>query len=150
MKGIVYLVNLGMKNDGKLASNFTSNGWVYEHGIATYALGEAATFCKELKVEIPGLMEITEKAGQFIIDNQHRNGGWAYLYGTGNKAHTDVSVVGWQIQALKACSHTNIKFKGMNSSINKGLKYLSDMQNQNGGFGYNSPKSPGVVASISP
>ncbi len=142
MKGIVYLVNLGMKNDGKLASNFTANGWVYEHGIATYALGEAATFCKELKVEIPGLMEVTEKAGQFIIDNQHKNGGWAYLYSTGDKAHTDTSVVGWQIQALKACSHTNIKFRGMNSSISKGLRYLSEMQNDNGGFGYSSSKSP--------
>jgi hypothetical protein len=51
-------------------------------------------------------------------------------------------VVGWQIQALKACSHTNIKFKGLNSAISKGLDYLSQMQNENGGFGYSSPKSP--------
>jgi hypothetical protein len=145
MKGIIYLVNVGMKNDGKLASNFTSNGWVYEHGIATYALGEAATFCKELKVEIPGLMEVTEKAGQFIIDNQHPSGGWAYLFQTKDKptnAHTDTSVVGWQLQALKACSHTNIKYKGINACISKGLKYLSEMQNQHGGFGYLSPNSP--------
>jgi hypothetical protein len=145
MKGIVYLVNEGMKNDGKLASNFTANGWPYEHGIATYALGEAATFCKELKVDIPGLMEVTEKAGQFIIDNQHPNGGWAYRFQTEDKpkkAHTDTSVVGWQIQALKACSHTNIKYKGLNSSISKGLKYLSEMQNENGGFGYSSSSSP--------
>ena len=34
MKGIVYLVNLGMKNDGKLASNFTEKSWPYEHSIA--------------------------------------------------------------------------------------------------------------------
>jgi hypothetical protein len=142
MKGIVYLVNLGMKNDGKMASNFTANGWVYEHGIATYALGEAATFCKELKIEIPGLMEITEKAGQFIIDNQHENGGWAYLFKTGKGAHTDTSVVGWQLQALKACSHTNIRYKGLQSCISKGLDYLQSMQNENGGFGYSSPKAP--------
>jgi hypothetical protein len=142
MKAFVYLVNLGMKNDGKLSSNFTSNGWVYEHAIATYALAEAATFCKELKVEIPGLMEVTGKAGQFIIDNQHKNGGWAYLYNTGEKAHTDTSIVGWQLQALKACSHTNIEFKGMSSCISKGLEYLSEMQNENGGFGYGSRNSP--------
>lgn len=145
MKAIVYLVNFGMKNDGKLSTNFTANGWVYEHAIATYALGEAATFCKELKVEIPGLMEVTEKAGQYIIDNQHKNGGWAYLYRSDDKpekAHTDTSVVGWQIQALKACSHTNIKYKGLNSAISKGLKYLAEMQNANGGFGYSSSNSP--------
>jgi hypothetical protein len=140
MKGIVYLVNLGMKNDGKLAGNFTDTGWCYEHGIATYALGEAATFCKEGKIEVPNLMEVTEKAGQFIIDNQHKNGGWSYLYATEN-GHTDTSVVGWQLQALKACSHTNIKYKGLNSAVSKGLRYLGEMQNENGGFGYNGPNS---------
>lgn len=139
MKGIVYLVNVGLKNDGKLASDFIANGWVYEHGIATYALGEAATFCKELKVEIPGLIEVTEKAGQFIIDNQHENGGWAYRYNTKGKPFPDTSVVGWQIQALKSCNHTKIKYKGLDASITKGLEYLSAMQNINGGFGYASP-----------
>ena len=141
MKGIVYLVNLGAKNEGKMASNFVENSWPYEHAIATYALGEAATFCKELKINVPLLMETTEKAGQFIIDNQHENGGWAYRY-LKKGGTVDVSVVGWQIQALKACSHTDIKFKGMRSSIDKGLKYLVTCQNENGGFGY-SGKAPG-------
>jgi len=139
MKAIVYLVNVGMKNAGKMAVNFTSNAWSYEHAIATYALGEALTFCKELKVEIPGLVEVTQKAGQFIIDNQNKNGGWAYLYGTEEGAHTDVSVAGWQIQALKACSHTNIKYKGMGACISKALEYLKSCQLENGGFGYNAP-----------
>lgn len=135
LKGIVYLVNLGSKNGGKMASNFTENGWCYEHAIATYALGEAATFCKELKIDVPSLMETTEKAGQFIIDNQHENGGWSYQYAK-TKGHADVSVAGWQIQALKACSHADIKFKGMPRCIDKGLDYLSTCQADNGGFGY--------------
>jgi hypothetical protein len=144
MKGIVYLVNLGMKNNGRMSANFTANGWVYEHAIATYALGEAATFCSEGKIEIPNLMDITEKAGQFIIDNQNENGGWAYLFKTKKTdAHTDVSIVGWQIQALKACSHTRIKYKGLNSCINEGLKYLSKCQNENGGFGYSGTTPSG-------
>jgi hypothetical protein len=134
-KGIVYLVNQGMKNNGRLASNFTEHGWVYEHGIATYALGEAATFCKELKIEIPGLMQMTEKAGQFIIDNQHKSGGWAYSYAT-EGGHPDTSVAGWQIQALKACSHTGIKYKGLSSCISKALAYINKNQNSNGGYGY--------------
>jgi hypothetical protein len=142
MKGIVYLVNLGLKNEGKIANNFTANSWCYQHAIATYALGEAATFCKDLKINVPSLMEVTEKAGQYIIDNQNPNGGWAYLYGTDAKSHTDVSVVGWQIQALKACSHTGIKFKGMDRSIAKGLDYVNERQNDNGGYGYSTKKSP--------
>jgi Prenyltransferase and squalene oxidase repeat len=135
VKGITYLTDLGMKNEGKMASNFTGQPWVYEHGIATYALGEAYTFCKELKYPIPGLPEVTEMAGQFIIDNQNKNGGWAYQYATSG-GHTDSSVVGWQLQALKACSHTDIKYKGLKSCADRGLEYLATLQNENGGFGY--------------
>lgn len=143
LKAIVYLVNVAVKNNGKMASNFTENSWCYEHAIATYALGEAATFCKELKVEVPSLMEMTEKAGQYIIDNQHKNGGWAYLYKKDDKAHTDVSIAGWQIQALKACSHADIKLKGMKGCISKGLEYLVSCQADNGGFGYTGKQPSG-------
>lgn len=135
LAGIVYLVNIGTKNDGKMASNFTSNHWSYEHAIATYALGEASTFTKE--GEIPNLLEVTRKAGQFIIDNQNKDGGWAYLYAD-EGGHTDVSIVGWQIQALKACSHTKIRYQGMLPSVNKGLDYINRCQNESGGFGYRS------------
>jgi len=138
MKGILYLVNLGLRNEGKLATNFTANSWVYEHGIATYALGEAYTFCKELKIDVPSLRDITEKSGQFIIDNQHADGGWAYLFSTAKGAHTDSSIVGWMLQALKACSLTDINYRGMQSAANKGLGYLSKNQNDNGGYGYRS------------
>ncbi|MES2658721.1 MAG: prenyltransferase/squalene oxidase repeat-containing protein [Verrucomicrobiota bacterium] len=142
MKGIVYLVNVAMKNEGKMASNFDSNGWCYEHSIATYALGEAATFCKDLKVDVPGLMEMTEKAGQFIIDKQNKTGGWAYKYET-DGGHPDVSISGWHIQALKACEHTGIKFRGMNSCISKALDYLSSCQAESGGFGYTNANPSG-------
>ena len=139
MKGIVYLTNVGMKNDGKMASNFTANSWPYEHGIATYALGEALTFCKELKVDIPGLVEVTEKAGQFIIDNQNNNGGWAYLYATSG-GHTDTSVVGWQIQALhsaKLCKDLKVDPK----VLQKAMKFLDTVASGSSKYkyGYNSP-----------
>jgi hypothetical protein len=140
MRGIVYLVNIGMKNEGKLASNFTSKHWSYEHAIATYALGEASTFCRE--GDVPNLPEITRKSGQFIIDNQNKNGGWAYLYAT-DGGHADVSITGWQIQALKACSHTKLKYSGMNVCISKGLDYINRCQNENGGFGYTGSKLGG-------
>lgn len=145
LRGITYLVNIGLKNDGKLADNFVANSWCYEHAIATYALGEAATFCKDIKQDVPGLNDVVLKAGQFIIDNQHKNGGWAYKYQSedskDNKAHTDVSVVGWQIQALKACSHTGVKYKGLNGCITQGLKYLGDCQDKSGGYGYQGTTS---------
>ncbi len=138
MKGVVYLIDLGMKNNGILTPNIKVNSAPYEHAIATYAMGEAATFCRELKIELPNLVEVTGKAGQFIIDNQHKNGGWSYGYAT-DQGHTDSSVVGWQLQALKACSHAHIPYQGLNSAVDKGLRYLSTLQNESGAFGYNSP-----------
>jgi len=143
LKGITYLVDIGMKNDGKLAPDPGGQPFCYEMGIATYALAEAATFCKETKYDVPNLMAVAEKAGQFIIDNQHRNGGWAYQYATYD-GHTDVSVVGWQVQALKACSHTGIKFHGMPGCISRALKYLDSCQNDIGAFGYSGPPAKGA------
>jgi len=137
VKGIAWLVDLGLKNNGRLATHPGANSWPYEHAIATYALAEALTFCKEINngYKIPSLAEVTGKAGQFIIDNQHKNGGWAYQYAIYD-GHTDVSVTGWQMQALKACSHTGLKFRSLTGCISKALKYLQSCQNESGGFGY--------------
>ncbi|MEI6176904.1 MAG: prenyltransferase/squalene oxidase repeat-containing protein [Verrucomicrobiota bacterium] len=145
LKAIVFLVDAGAKNNGMLSTNIKGQPAPYEHAIATYALGEAATFCKDLKIDVPSLMEVTEKAGQYIIDNQHENGGWSYGYAT-VAGHTDTSVVGWQLQALKACSHTSIKFKGMKSAVDKGLKYLVTTQAADGSFNYTGPGGkPGLT-----
>jgi hypothetical protein len=145
LKAIVYLVGVGTKNDGMVSANARSQPGCYEHAIATYALGESATFCKDLKIDVPNLMEVTQKAGQFIIDNQHDSGGWAYSYAK-TDGHPDTSIVGWQLQALKACSHTNIKYEKMDKAVDKGLDYLARMQSPNGDFGYTGPGGrPGLT-----
>ncbi len=136
LKAIVYLVDLGMKNNGKLATDINEKHFPYEHAIATYALAEALTFCKEMKLVVPNLYEVTEKAGQLIIDNQHKKGGWAYSYNTGDDAFVDTSIAGFQIQALKSCSHTPIQFKGLMPTISKALDYINGNQDENGGYGY--------------
>jgi hypothetical protein len=139
LRAITYLVNLGMKNDGKLCTVPSGNHFPYEHGIATYALAEASIFCKQGNINIPYLFEVTQKAGQFIIQNQNQNGGWAYNYDVSTAGHTDLSVVGWQIQALKACNHTGLKFDGMSRCISKGLDFVSGCQDSSGAFGYTGP-----------
>lgn len=140
LRAITYLVNIGMKNGGKLTTNAAEKTWVYEHAIATYALAEAATFCKQGNINVPNLFEVTQKAGQFIIDNQHKDsGGWAYSYDTGDGGHRDLSVSAWQIQALKACHHTGLEFKGLTRAANKALDYVNSMQARDGGFAYQKP-----------
>jgi hypothetical protein len=148
-KGIVYLMDLGMKNNGKMSPNVGAQSYCYEHAIATYALAEAATLCKDLNwPQLPALKQVTQKTGQFIIDSQHENGGWSYGYAT-KAGHTDVSVVGWQMQALKACDHVDVKFSGMTRSISKGLAYLATCQNEDGAFGYQGPPPAGGKAHCS-
>lgn len=145
LRGITFLVNSGLRDDGRLATNLSANHWPYEHAIATYALAEAVTFCRGIRFDVPSLADITTKAGQLIIDNQHENGGWAYLYAK-SAGHTDVSITGWQIQALKACSHTGIRFRGMNGCVSEGLAYIRDRQNDEGGYGYTGKEAAGGLS----
>ncbi|BCX46269.1 squalene-hopene cyclase [Haloferula helveola] len=144
---IIYLVDLGMKNDGRLATaDVKSHHWVYEHGIATYALAEAYTFCHQLKINIPNLGEVTRKAGDMIIKGQGDRGGWVYGYAGGNGG--DNSVGFWQIQALKACKHTGLWDSGAFKKVSrKALDWLSEVQGSNGAIGYrgNPGQSPGLT-----
>ena len=139
LKAITYLINLGQKNDFKMAEKLAGHSWVYEHSIAVYALAEATTFCKQLNIAVPNLSETTQKAGQYLIDSQHKNGGWAYSYDEGPKAHTDLSVTGWHIQALKAMKTTGLEFKNLTRSANKAIEYTEKLQADDGGFGYKAP-----------
>jgi hypothetical protein len=137
LRAIIWLVNVGMKNDGKLSTNPAEKHWPYEHAIATYALAEATTFCNAERVEIPNLKEITQKAGQLIVDNQNRNtGGWDYSFDTTSARGGDLSITAWQLQALKACRHTGLEFTGLVKSVKKSLAYVASLQCRDGGFAY--------------
>ena len=148
LKAITFLINVGMKNDGKLAQNLTGHPWVYEHSIGVYALAEATTFCKQLNINVPNLAEVTQKAGQFLIDNQNPNGGWAYSYDEGPKAHVDLSVSGWHIQALKAMKHTGLDFKNLTRCAKNSVEYVERMQGESGGFGYTGPPAGDAYAKL--
>lgn len=148
LRAMTYLINVGMRNGGKLTLNAADKQWVYEHSIATYALAEAATFCKQGDIDVPNLYEVTRMAGQFIIDNQHkRTGGWAYHYDTSDGGHRDLSISAWHVQALKACHHTGLEFKGLTRAMSKAMDFVDDMSCSDGGFAYahanEQPHAPG-------
>ena len=146
-RAITYLVNLGLYNDFHLTvKDRASIQWVYEHGIATYALAEAYTFCKSLDIEIPELDKVTKGAAEVIIDGQGDSGGWVYKFEPTNSG--DNSVGFWQIQALKACKHTGlISESKLNRTSRKALDWLSKVQGKDGAIGYrNDPnRSPGLT-----
>lgn len=145
-RGIVYLVNQSMKNGGKLADDFKDNHWCYDHSIATYALGEAATFCIKLGINIPKLNDATKASGNWILEHQHTSGAWDYKYDMSGNRGGDTSIALWHIQALKACKHTGLwKDKEFKGCIRNALDYLKKCQNSNGGVGYTSPNVHGDV-----
>jgi len=139
LAAITYLVDKAMKNNGKMAKDFKANSWCYEHGIAVYALAEAYTLCvKSFGENINQLEEAVMASGQFLINSQHASGGWAYAYAE-EGGHVDTSIVGWQLQALKACKFTGLDFKNLRTCAKRGVEYIESMQAASGAIGYSSP-----------
>ncbi|MEY3394920.1 MAG: hypothetical protein RL346_1156 [Verrucomicrobiota bacterium] len=137
LRAIIYLVDLGMKQDGKLSNQLNDKHWPYEHAIATYALCEAVTFTNRLDAPIPNLEAVTKKALDLIIENQHeKTGGWDYAYDKTGGRGGDLSIAAWHIQALKAASHTGIPFVKLKTAQKKATEYVKSMQGDQGGFGY--------------
>ena len=109
LKGISFLVDQGVKNP-VISLVPQRNEVSYDHAVATYALCEAYTFCKQMDIpSIANLEQVVTKAVDQIMKGQNANGGWAYNYNTQPGAHTDLSVTGWNVQALKAAEHGGIK-----------------------------------------
>ena len=147
LRGITYLVDVGMKNDGRLSNkDATSIQWVYDHGIAAYALAEAYTFCNQLRINIPNLDTVTKDSIDIIMEGQNDVGGWVYKFASANEG--DNSVGFWQIQAMKAGKHTGL---WPNSKFTKpsreALEWLEKSQGKNGAIGYrgDSNRSPGLT-----
>lgn len=109
LKGISFLVDLGMKNP-VLSEQPALKEICYDHAVATYALCEAYTFCKQMDIpSISNLEKVVVKAVDRIIDAQCPNGGWGYSYNNKINPDIDLSVTGWNVQALKAAEHGGIK-----------------------------------------
>ncbi len=140
-KGITFLINNSLKNQGKLATSLADKHWVYEHAIATYALAEAFTFSKNLQFPIPELENAVVKGAMEIIGGQNQNGSWDYGYDIESKRN-DLSVAGWQLQALKAAKATGLKFEGFDSCIRRAVDCIQDKTSEkgcyvnDGGFAY--------------
>jgi hypothetical protein len=82
--------------------------YMYEHGIAAWALCEACAVAAAAG-QSPDrrYREAAEKAVRFIESQQHRDGGWRY---SGRpEESSDTSVSGWQVLALKSGQEAGIE-----------------------------------------
>ncbi|MCB1064488.1 MAG: hypothetical protein KDN20_16410 [Verrucomicrobiae bacterium] len=135
----LYLMEVAKKKDGYMWNGEGGNHKSYEHAIATYALCELYTMTKESGRPVPGLESVLRRSVDHIVDGQTDFGGWAYGYAQNNR--DDMSVAGWQIQALKAAHNTGKKFPGVDKALDKSMAYLKKIQDQAGAFKY-TPDNP--------
>jgi hypothetical protein len=81
--------------------------FMYEHGIAAFALAEACAVAQAEKREPnPRHLEAAKKAVTFIETQQHQDGGWRYTENP--REGGDTSVSGWQVLALKSAREAGI------------------------------------------
>lgn len=96
---------------------------------------------------ISNLEKVVVKAVDRIIDAQCPNGGWGYSYNNKINPDIDLSVTGWNVQALKAAEHGGIKpTKGeIRSTLRKASSYVRKNVMPDGKFSYkengNMPRS---------
>ncbi len=132
-KAVQWILDNGTKTEGRLhmANTFSQSG-VYEHGICTYALGEYYTMTQDERAK-----ELFKQAVGYIVQGQGPGGGWMYSY---DKTADDLSVSGWQIQALKAAHLSKLGIYGVDEALDKAIAYIERVKGPKGGYGYRGPQ----------
>ncbi|MDO4582804.1 MAG: carboxypeptidase-like regulatory domain-containing protein [Planctomycetia bacterium] len=75
--------------------------FMYEHGIASFALAEACAVAKAMDLPVHKRFQTAmKKAIDFTVKTQHLDGGWRYKVDV--QEMSDTSVTGWQVLALKS------------------------------------------------
>ena len=121
--GVKYV--LSQQNDSGLIAN-SGGHQMYEHGIGTLMLAEVVGSC-DAKLE-PEVRKALEKAVPVILKAQRKEGahrgGWRYtMIGT----DADMSVTGWQIEALRAARRAGIA--DLDEPLERALDYVLRTRN---------------------
>jgi len=122
--GIDYIISQQNETNGYIGSS------MYNHAFGTKALAEAYGV-----VDNPEIAPALDKAVDLILSSQKRNrlGGWRY---TPESRDADTTVTGCQIVTLFAARNAGIAVP--EDAIRKGLAYLNNNRNSEGGYGYTS------------
>jgi len=129
-----------LKNDLNLSTGRFNHGspqYMYGHAISTMALCEAYGMTKDRAI-----LDHAQSAINYIVRAQGADGSWGYQSG----ATGDTSIVGWQIQALRAAQLS----KGItvpDATIKKGIDFLNKVSSGSlkSAYGYAAPNGrPGT------
>jgi hypothetical protein len=110
-------------------------GGMYSHGIATIALCEAYGMTQDQKLRIAA-----QNAVRFIVNAQNtREGSWRYVP---KSADGDISVVGWQVMALRSGQMSGLE---VDAKCLDGAKKYLDACGVDGGTKYGYQPGSGAV-----
>ncbi|HEX7896667.1 MAG TPA: HEAT repeat domain-containing protein [Planctomycetota bacterium] len=115
-----------------------AKGGMYGHGIATFALGEAASMTRDEK-----LLEALRSAVIGIEAAQQFNGGWYYTPDA-DLRRSEFTLSVWQMMGLKAAEKAGVTIPERVWTAAK--KHLIDQQALNGGFRYSPGSEPTIGA----
>ena len=121
-----------------LKNQHPGNGYIgnsmYNHGFAALALAESYGAVTDTRLG-PAL----QKAVALILTSQAQNpfGGWRY---SPESADADTTVSGAQVVALLAARNAGLAIP--DEAIRKALKFFTDCQTEDGGFGYTGAGGP--------
>ena len=108
----------------------------YTNGIVAYALSEAYGLTK-----LPNLKPAMDKAVFLLVDGQQKSGGYDYSYAKNER--WDLSVAGWQYQAMKAGYVSGAAVPELEKAIEMGISFIKNVaynkDNANYPMGYASP-----------
>ncbi len=111
---------------------------MYEHGIAVLAMCEAYEMTGDSILRVP-----CEAGIDFIQRSQHADGSWGYRPTTSG----DLSIVGWQMMALKSAKKIGLKVRP--EVIQRVDKFLDSQQSDGGSYyGYRSTQKEACTTSI--
>jgi hypothetical protein len=105
-KGVRWLVE-HQGQDGDLRIDSSGNSGMYAHGQGAIVLSEAYLMTGDDVLRQPA-----QKAIDFIVAAQYRDGGWRYRPASETPPHeqvSDTSVVGWQLMALQSARAAKLK-----------------------------------------
>jgi hypothetical protein len=113
------------------AGETMGNGWpggMYGHGVATFALGEAAAITRD-----PALLKPLARAVSAIKDSQQTGGGWHYTVGpSGGQTEFTLSV--WQMMGLKAAHMAGVDVP--ETVVERAKSFVRSSTSPNGGVYY--------------
>jgi len=125
-----------MSKQDKKTGNF--GGGMYAHGLATIAICEAYGLSQD-----PALRKAAQMAINYILYAQHDQGGWRY----GPKQAGDLSVVGWQVMALKSAKMGGLMVP--EAAFTKAQRYLDSVNDKNvEGYGYVGPAATATMSAV--